>query len=194
MFRYHCRLRDYRDSLTLLAEDPTPFAFLTLAHLTAQQTRRAPERRYSRKRELILQLFTHDWSGRQRNDLYNVLVWMMPLPANLHIKLGAYAYRLQRGYNMPFENSWVMYEKQRALAKGLAAGRAEGRAAGKEAGRREATEQLMLSQLQARCGTIDGKTQPLLHQATNGQLQQLALALVKEETPAGALSAAGLSA
>jgi hypothetical protein len=183
------KLLDFRDRPGQLAASPNPFAFMTAAHLAAMQTRHSPQWRGERKRELVLQMFQHDWNQQLMADLFNVLDWMMPLPDDMQRALVAQVRSLQRRFNMPFENCLVKYAKLEARAEGLAEGRAEGRVEGRRLG----AQHLVQAVLALRFGQLGPPVLAVLDRATEVQLEALGLATMQAATLEEALTAAGLT-
>ena len=74
------KLIDWSGSDERLADNHNPFAFITRAHLKTRSTREQPNERYSKKRQLLIDLRRHGWDKRTAFDLYKILDWMMRLP------------------------------------------------------------------------------------------------------------------
>ncbi|HEX9174343.1 MAG TPA: transposase [Telluria sp.] len=81
------KLNDYAGRLDELLVHENVFALVTAAHLLTQQTRGQLVKRSAAKGRLVRLLFERRWDRQRIVDLFNVIDWMMRLPASLQAQL-----------------------------------------------------------------------------------------------------------
>lgn len=119
------KLIDYRPRLAQLEASQNPFAFVVLAHLRAQETRRDPDARLRAKLEVMRRLYTLGYNREQILRLFRFIDWVMRLPENLE---------------HAFWTDWREYEEKtqmRYITSVERIGREEGREEGRHEGLRE---------------------------------------------------------
>lgn len=100
------KLSDYAGRLPELLVHPNVFGLVTAAHILTQQTKGRDVERHEAKWLLARKLFERDW-GRQRIvDLFNIIDWIMKIPAPLQLRLMAQVTELERTRNMPYISSF----------------------------------------------------------------------------------------
>jgi predicted transposase YdaD len=149
------KLNDYAARIDELLVQPNAFALVTAAHLLTQQTRGQLVKRFAAKGRLARLLFERQWDRQRIVDLFNVIDWMMRLPASLQTQLMGDIEALEREHQMPYISS---FER-----RGLERGRQEGRQEGKS----EALARL----LEKRFGPIPSSVAARVANATPTQLE-----------------------
>jgi predicted transposase YdaD len=119
------KLNDYAGSVDELLTQPNVFALVTAAHLLTQQTRGQLVKRFAAKGRLARLLFERQWERQRIVDLFNVIDWMMWLPASLQTQLMCDIEELERKHQMPYISSF----ERRGLERGIQKGRQEGKSA-----------------------------------------------------------------
>lgn len=96
------KLNNCRDRLAALLDDPNPFALVTAAH------------------RLTKLLYQRDWDRQRVIDLFNIIDWMMRLPAALEAKLWQDIEQLERERAMPYVTSVERIGLERGRQEGQA--------------------------------------------------------------------------
>lgn len=130
-------------SEALLASD-NPFALVTLAHLRTQQARHDPHQLYAAKWQLTRLLYERRWSKRRIIVLFNVINWMMVLPAPFQARYWQAIRRLEKERKMewisPLEQSFLDKGWEKGLKKGIRQGLQDGLRRGREQGLKKGLE------------------------------------------------------
>jgi flavodoxin len=196
---------DFRNQLDELTTRPNPAAFAAAIHLFALQTRSSSERRHAAKLHMLRRLFAGNWNVQELSDLVQVIDLMMPTPWKWQKEASMDIYELYDANKHADKNSfayafWELTDK-RGRMKGRAEGRVEGRAEGRVEGRTEAfceardsLAALVEQQLATQFGNLPASAINALGEATEEQLEQLALALLRVRTLDDALVVSGLIA
>jgi hypothetical protein len=79
------KLLDFKPHEATLNQSPNPFAWITLAHLKTQATRRNLQSRKTWKFALMRQLYERGMSGPDIRNLYEFIDWTMMLPEDLEL-------------------------------------------------------------------------------------------------------------
>jgi predicted transposase/invertase (TIGR01784 family) len=77
------KLLDYKSQAAELQNSDNPFAWITLAHLKTQATKRSPQDRKAWKFSLMRQLYERGMSSQDIRNLYEFIDWTMILPEDL---------------------------------------------------------------------------------------------------------------
>jgi hypothetical protein len=134
------KLLDYAGQRGILEASDNPFATVVLAHLATRETQGDPPSRQQWKLRLVRGLYERGLSREDVLQLFNVIDWMMDLPAALEQLFEQEVEEIERERNMPYITSI----ERRALERGKAEGKAEGRAEGKVEGRAEGKADALL--------------------------------------------------
>lgn len=121
------KLQDYGLREHDLADDPNPFALVTLAHLQTQATRQDPQARFEAKWRLVKLLFRRGWDKQRILDLFFVIDWMMQLPDRLKHQLWQNIQQLEQEQKMAYVSSIEEIGVQKGMQQGLSQGRQLGR-------------------------------------------------------------------
>jgi hypothetical protein len=141
------KLLDFRERWTELEASRNPFAVVIMAHLKAQETRRAPRTRFQAKLQLVRGLYEQGWSRADVLELFRFIDWVIALPQDLDREFRESVYRMEEGEHMPYVTS---IER---LAK--------------EEGREEALIESVLANLEYRFGTVGEVLETRLQQTQN---------------------------
>jgi hypothetical protein len=167
------KLSDYASRSSELLASHNPFAWMTLAHLRTQQSRRDSEKLYAAKWQLTKLLFKHGWSKERIIVLFKVINWMMALPEQQQELYWHAVLKLEEEHNMkclewvtPLEQSFM----DKGWKKGLEKGIEQGIEQGLEQGRREGTVTLLERQLARRFGPLPKTAQRKLAKASLSDL------------------------
>ena len=120
------KLLDYRENVTSLENILNPFATIILAHLEAQETRRDPIARFSRKMGILRRLYTQGYNREQVIGLFRFIDWVMALPADLTRQFWQEVEQFEREQNMPYITSIERIGREEGLREGLQEGLQEG--------------------------------------------------------------------
>ena len=101
-----------------------PFAVVTAAHLLTRATREDMTARYAAKWKLVRLLYERGWERQRVVDLFNVIDWMMRLPADLDRELWQNIEALEERTKMRYVNSVERIHMQKAHEQGLLQGQA----------------------------------------------------------------------
>jgi len=124
------KLVDYRPAMPQLLESGNVFAIIAAGHLATQATRKDPAQRLVEKLALVEVLYGKGWCDERTVGVFNVLDWMMQLPAEQEQVFRRRLAELEGRCQMPYVNSIV----RDAVAEAEAAARARGEAAGQRLG------------------------------------------------------------
>ena len=122
------KLTDYANRQHTLADDPNPFALVTLAHLQTQATRKDPQARFDAKWTLVKLLYNRGWSKQRIIDLIFVIDWMMTLPDPLKKQLWQNIQHLEQEKKMAYVSSFEQIGIEIGMEKGMEKGRQTGEA------------------------------------------------------------------
>jgi len=168
------KLLDYGALGDKLLTSANPFALITLAHLRTQQARHDPDQLYAAKWQLTKLLYRHGWSKRRIIVLFDVINWMMALPAPHQKRYWQAIRQLEKERKMkwvePLEQFYRDQGWERGLKKGLQQGRQEGRQEGVGQGRQEGAAALLERQLIRRFGPLPQTVRNKLAKASLTQI------------------------
>jgi hypothetical protein len=154
----YAKLNDYAARLPQLLHEQNVFGLVTAAHLLTQQTKGRHVKRHAVKWYLARMLYERDWDKQRIVDLFNIIDWMMQIPASLQSQLMRDIAKLERKKGMAYLSSF----ERRGLEKGLEKGRQEGL---------EALSRLVALQLTKRFGALPTPVKDRLAHATPTELQ-----------------------
>lgn len=107
------KLLDYRAQEARLRRSRNPFAIVTLAHLKALQTRRAPQARMEAKLELIRLLRGQKDLRREVFDLLRFIDWELALPQDKELELRAILEQEDTEMAKKYVTSWERMAMQK---------------------------------------------------------------------------------
>jgi hypothetical protein len=160
------KLRDFAERIDELRSEANPFALVTAAHLLARQTRGNMHRRRIAKWALTKGLYERGWSRQRIIDLYRVIDWIMRLPDALDTRLHHGLFQLERRGSMTYLSSLERFAIDRGVKRGLQEGRQE----------------LLLTLLNKRFGSLDDSVRARLAAADAETLSAWALNFVDAAT------------
>ncbi len=137
------KLTDYADQEQTLADNPNPFAQVTLAHLKTRATRKDPQARFDAKWTLVKLLFNRGWSKQRIIDLLFVIDWMMTLPEPLKKQLWQNIQQLEQEKTMAYVSSFEQIGMEIGMAKGMEKGMAKGLEKGRQTGEALSLQRLL---------------------------------------------------
>jgi hypothetical protein len=124
------KLSAFADLVAELLLERNVFAWVTAAHLLAQQTHGEPAQRYAAKWRLVRLLYERGWRKRRIIDLFKVVYSLMPLPAELDGRLWRNIRRLERRRQVEWLSEYDQLRVRQGEQRGIKAGRQEGRQEG----------------------------------------------------------------
>jgi hypothetical protein len=116
------RLLDYAAHEQTLEADANPFATLTLAHLKALQTRRAPADRQAWKVCLVRRLYERGLSAEDLRQLLRFIDWLMERPPALEALFRQEIHRYEEERSMPYIPTYERQARIEALLEGIELG------------------------------------------------------------------------
>jgi L-alanine-DL-glutamate epimerase-like enolase superfamily enzyme len=131
------KLQDYAGQEHQLADNPNPFALVTLAHLQTQATRKDPHARFEAMWTLVQLLYHRGWERQRVLDLLFMLDWMMTLPDYLSKALWQNIHELKQEKIMAYVSSFERFATEAGMQAGKQAGMQAGMQAGKQEGKQE---------------------------------------------------------
>jgi predicted transposase YdaD len=147
---------------------------VTAAHLLTQQTKGQDVKRHAAKWWLARNLYERDWSKQRIIDLFNIIDWIMQIPAPLQSQLLHDISQLERNRNMPYISSF----ERKGRAEGLREGRREGRLEGRLEGRQDVLRELLIG----RFGPLPQATEDRVAKATLRELKAWTKAVMNATT------------
>jgi hypothetical protein len=176
------KLSAYAELLDEPLLDRNVFAWVTAAHLLAQRTHGNADARYAEKWRLIRLLYERGWRKRRIIDLFTIVHWLMPLPAERESRLVRSIRRLERRHNVEWINPYDKLRFEEGEKKGIKIGLAKGLQEGRQEGRQEGAAQLLERQLNRRFGTLSPTIQKRLAKASPEQLARWSEAVLEAQT------------
>ncbi|MTW11359.1 DUF4351 domain-containing protein [Pseudoduganella eburnea] len=166
------------------------FAWVTAAHLLAQRSHGKAESRHADKWRLIRLLYERGWRKRRIIDLFTIIHWLMPLPAELESRLIRSIRRLERRRNVEWINPYdkLRFEQgekkgeKRGIKIGRAQGLQEGLQEGRQEGRQEGAAQMLERLLNRRFGALSPTVRKRLAKASPEQLAKWSEAVLDAQT------------
>ncbi|HEY8601832.1 MAG TPA: hypothetical protein VIL85_25620 [Thermomicrobiales bacterium] len=110
------KLLDY--AIDALEADPNPCATVVLAHLTAQATRRDPERRARAKVDLARRLYRLGYDRERIVQLFRFIEWLLRLPPELEDR----TWREIRAFEEAEQMTYITYGERIGLERGRVEG------------------------------------------------------------------------
>jgi hypothetical protein len=152
------KLLDYKPQETQLQQSTNPFAWITLAHLKTQSTKRNPTQRKTWKFAIMRQLYIMGMPGPEIRNLYKFIDWTMILPEDLEAEF--------------WQELKAFEEEQKVtyVTNAERIGRQIGRQTGLKDGAEERSRSIALRMLKK---GMDLETIAELTDLTSAQLQQL---------------------
>ncbi|WP_373989256.1 DUF4351 domain-containing protein [Duganella sp. BuS-21] len=135
------KLLDYAGRSDALLVSHNPFALVTLAHLRTQQARHNSDQLYAAKWQLTKLLYEHRWSKRRIIELFNVINWMMVLPAPYQERYWQAIRRLEKERKMEWISPLAQSFLEKGLKKGIKQGLQDGLKKGREQGLKKGLEE-----------------------------------------------------
>lgn len=180
------KLSAYVELIDELLLQRNVFAWVTAAHLLARQTHGKEEARYAAKWRLVRLLYQRGWHKRRIIDLFTVIHWLMPLPAELERRLRLDIRRLERRHSVEWLSEYDQLRLERREKRGIRIGRAEGRQEGRQEGlqegRQEGAAEVLGRLLCRRFGALSPTVQKRLAKASPEQLAQWGEAVLDAKT------------
>jgi len=96
-----------------------PFAWLTAAHRQAQATRGKPEQRAAIKFKLVRGLYNCGLNAGQIQEFFQLLDWVLALPADLEYAFEQHLARFEEEMSMPYLTSIERRALKRGREEGL---------------------------------------------------------------------------
>lgn len=160
------KLLDWSGSEARLEDSRNPFALLTLAHLATRTTRHDPAARYASKWSLVKRLYQTGFVRQQVTLLFNMIDWMMRLPAVQEQEFREGLMQFEEEMQMRYVSSIERLAREEGMAKGMQDGMQQGMDAGRRAGKAE----VIRRQLLVRFGDLPGWVQVRLDAASEIEL------------------------
>jgi hypothetical protein len=99
------KLASYASQQATLADNPNPFALLTLAYLQNRATSTDMQARFDVKCQVIRMLHARKWEKEFIRSFFLVIDWMMVLPAELAVQLSEFVSELEKEQEMEYVSS-----------------------------------------------------------------------------------------
>jgi hypothetical protein len=112
------KLLDYQPQEATLNQSPNPFAWITLAHLKTQATKRNPQSRKTWKFALMRQLYDRGMSGPDIRNLYEFIDWTMMLPEDLDMAFWQELKTFEEEQQMAYVTSAERFGRKQGLEEG----------------------------------------------------------------------------
>ena len=160
------KLSAYAELVDELLLERNVFAWVTAAHLLAQRTHGNADARYAEKWRLIRLLYERGWRKRRIIDLFTIIHWLMPLPAELERRLIRSIRRLERRHHVDWINPYDRLRFEEGRQEGL----------------QEGAAQVLEPQLNRRFGALSPTVQKRLARASTEQLAQWGEAMLDAQT------------
>ncbi|WP_343729714.1 DUF4351 domain-containing protein [Duganella sp.] len=159
------KLLDHAGHNDALLASHNPFAWLTLVHLSTQQSRHNPRQLYADKLRLTALLFKHRWHRKRIITLFNAMNWMMVLSQPHQRRYWQAILQLEEEQKMKLMNPLEQMFFDDGVEQGL------------EQGRKEGAVMLLERQLTQRFGPLPKAIHNKLLKASMTQLTAWAVAL-----------------
>jgi hypothetical protein len=176
------KLSAYSELVDELLLERNVFAWVTAAHLLAQRSHGKAEARYADKWRLIRLLYERGWRKRRIIELFTIVHWLMPLPAELESRLIRSIRLLERRRNVEWINPYDKLRFEQGEKKGEKRGIKIGRAQGRQEGRQEGAAQMLERLLNRRFGALSPTVQKRLAKASPEQLAKWSEAVLDAQT------------
>lgn len=184
------KLLDYVGRNDALLASHNPFPLVTLAHLRTQQAHRDPDELYAAKWQLTKLLYQHGWRKQRIIMLFNVINWMMALPASHQRRYWQAVLQMEKERNMkllnPLEQMFLddglKKGLKQGLEQGLERGLMQGLEQGLERGRREGAALVLERLLTQRFGPLPQTARKKLAKASLEQIGAWSDALAEAQS------------
>jgi hypothetical protein len=120
------KLLDFKPHEATLNRSDNPFAWITLAHLKTQATRRNPKTRKTWKFALMRQLYERGMSRQDIRNLYEFIDWTMMLPEDLDMAFWQELKTFEERQQMAYVTSAERFGRKQGLEEGLQKGLQKG--------------------------------------------------------------------
>uniref|UniRef100_UPI00102CA9D1 DUF4351 domain-containing protein n=1 Tax=Candidatus Magnetaquicoccus inordinatus TaxID=2496818 RepID=UPI00102CA9D1 len=176
IYRFNAvKLLDYLDRLPELEGSRNPFAVVTMAHLSAKQTRNRPDDRYQVKWRITRNLYQHGFSKQEIIDLYRFIDWVLTLSEEADNRFWEELSNYEEKQAMPFvtsvERIGIQKGIQQGLLQGIQQGLQQGLLQGKQQGQQEGGVNVLLRLLHRRFGEVPDATKAMVRAADLAQLE-----------------------
>jgi SOS response regulatory protein OraA/RecX len=120
------KLLDYKQDEAALQQSDNPFAWIVLAHLKTQATKRNPQARKAWKFSLMRQLYDRGMSAQDIRNLYNFIDWTMMLPEDLDMAFWQELKTFEEDQQMAYVTSAERFGRKIGVEEGLKKGLKKG--------------------------------------------------------------------
>lgn len=155
-------LAAYRTRRTELKSSANPFAVVTLAHLSAQETAGSPTDRYQAKLGLIRSLYRRGIERQDILELFRFIDWVLTLPEGLEQQLWSEVQQFDEEKHMHYLSSIERMAQQKGIEQGIGQGQAN----------------LLYVLVQQRFGPVSPEIEARIRSAHPDQLEQWALLIL----------------
>ena len=157
-------LSAYRARRPELESSTNPFAVVTLAHLSAQET--AGRDRYQAKLSLIRRLYRRGFARQDILELFRFIDWVLTLPEGLEDQLWTEVQQFDEERRMRYVSSFERIAQKKGMERGMEKGIGQGQA------------RLLRLQLQQRFGLIPPEIAARIEDGRPEQLERWALRIL----------------
>ena len=119
------KLLDYNNRSEELANDPSPFAVITLAQLHALSAKESESNRYQTKFSLIKMLYQRGYSKEQILGLFRFIDWVISLPEALELQLWTDVEQFEKETAMTYIASFERFAQEKGKFEGKLEGKLE---------------------------------------------------------------------
>jgi hypothetical protein len=142
------KLLDYKSDEAALHASDNPFAWIVLAHLKTQATKRNPQARKTWKFSLMRQLYDRGMSSQDIRNLYNFIDWTMMLPEDLDMAFWQELKTFEEDQQMAYVTSAERFGRKIGVEEGLKKGLEKGLEKGLKQGETQKAQKVALKTLQ----------------------------------------------
>jgi hypothetical protein len=164
------KLLDYRDRWTELENSQNPFAWVVMAHLKMQETKKDKPTRKVWKLRLIRSLHESGYNKTDVLNLFNFVDWVLGLPRALEIEFWRELQAYEEERKVPYITSVERIGYDRGLQ--------DGEERGEEKGAQRQARSLLLKQLAHKVGSVPDSSLDRINTLTIDQLELLGEALL----------------
>jgi hypothetical protein len=164
------KLLDYRDRWAELEASQNPFAWVVMAHLKMQETRRDKPSRKIWKLRLIRELHESGYNKTDVLNLFNFIDWILGLPKALEIEFWRELQAYEEERKVPYITSVERIGYDRGLQ--------DGEEKGQEKGAQRQARSLLLKQLARKVGAMPDRIVDRINALSIEQLESLGEALL----------------
>lgn len=168
------KLLDYRDRWAELEASRNPFAWVVMAHLKMQETKRDKPSRKVWKLRLIRSLHESGYNKTDVLNLFNFIDWLLTLPKPLENEF----WQDLKDYEERRKVPYITSVERMGYDRGKKEGKKEGKAEGKAEGAQLQARSLLLKQLTRKVGDMSDRTLAQINALAIVQLEALGEALL----------------